>query len=81
MEVKKELKIQSGNERNNSKDKHSSIKQNAMGTLTHGVGVLHLVQYWIQPKASSESFAKCWLEAHIWGQNPYVQMIIFKYKI
>jgi hypothetical protein len=21
-----------------SKDKHSSIKQNAMGTLTHGVG-------------------------------------------
>lgn len=38
-EEKEELKIQSGNERNKSKDKHSSIKQNAMGTLTHGVGI------------------------------------------
>lgn len=55
-EGKEELNMQSGNERNNSKDKHSSIKQNAMGTFTHGGGgddlqLLHY--YWIQPKAEN----------------------------
>lgn len=54
MEGEEDLNIQSGNERNKSKDKHWSIKQKAMGTFTHGVGVLQLLHYyWIQPKAEN----------------------------
>jgi hypothetical protein len=54
MDGEEDLNIQSGNERNKSKDKHWSIKQNAMGTFTHGVGVLQLLHYyWIQPKAEN----------------------------
>ena len=45
-----------------------------MGTLTHGVGVLYIVRYWIQPKAENLLQNVCWKHTHL-GRSPYVQLI------